>query len=159
MMIATTIRPAGQGGRAAARPGQRGFTIIEMLLAVALLGIMGIMAGVAMGPILEKVRFRRQVDHYAAIMRQARLLAITSGKPTRLALGGEGEDCAFLLSGPQEEKKETCGLEDNDVLVMDPGVLTFFPEGSATAGLLTFTRLERKAVIRLDLLTGRPEVE
>ncbi len=140
------------------RPGQQGFTIVEMLLAVALLGVMVGMAGLAMSPMLEKVRFNRQVGKYAAIMRQARLLAITGGTPARLALGGEGADCVFLLSGPVEETKE-CGLEDHDVLVMDPGVLTFFPEGSATPGLLTFTRSERKALIRLDLLTGRPEIE
>lgn len=137
---------------------QRGFTIVEMLLAMALLGVMAVMAGLAMSPMLEKVRFRRQVDRYAAIMREARLLAITGGRPVRLALGGEGADCVFLLTGPVEEQKE-CGLEDKDVLVMDPGVVTFFPEGSATPGLLTFTRSERNALIRLDLLTGRPEIE
>lgn len=157
-MAEARIRPQWRDGRAAAWSGQRGFTIMEMLLAVALLGVMVAMAGLAMSPILEKVRFRRQVDRYAAIMRQARLLAITGGKPTRLALGGEGEDCVFLLSGPVEEKKE-CGLEDHDVLVMDPGVVTFFPEGSATPGLLTFTRSGRQALVRLDLLTGRPEIE
>lgn len=145
-------------GGAARRPDRRGFTLIEMLLAMALLGVMTVMAGLAMGPMLEQVRFRRQVERYAAIMRQARLLAITGGKPTRLALGGEGADCVFQLSGPVEESKE-CGLEDRDVLVMDPGVVTFFPEGSATPGLLTFTRSGRKALVRLDLLTGRPEIE
>lgn len=140
------------------RPGQHGFTLVEMLLAVALLGVMGVMAGLAMNPIMEKVRFSRQVERYVAIMRQARLVAITGGKPARLELGGEGEACLFRLSGPVEEKKE-CGLEDDDVLVMDPGVVTFFPEGTATPGVLTFTRSGRKAVVRLDLLTGRPEIE
>lgn len=157
-MTGVRIRWKKRGGRVANRPGQRGFTIVEMLLAMALLGVMATMAGLAMTPMLEKVRFRRQVDRYSAIMREARLLAITGGKPVRLALGGEGDDCLFLLSGPVEEKRE-CGLEDQDVLVMDPGVVTFFPEGSATPGLLTFTRSERKALIRLDLLTGRPEIE
>jgi len=158
MMTGAPTQPGRRGLLAAAWPGQRGFTILEMLLAVALLGVMGGMAGLAMTPLLEKVRFNRQVERYAAIMRQARLLAITSGKPTSLSLGGEGADCAFLLAGPVEEKKD-CGLEDNDVLVMDPGMVTFFPEGSATSGLLIFSRPGRKALVRLDLLTGRPEIE
>ncbi len=157
-MTGVQIRLEKRGGWLANRPGQRGFTLIEMLLTMALLGVMVVMAGLAMGPMLEKVRFKRQVEQYAAIMRQARLLAITGGKPTSLALGGEGADCVFQLTGSVEEKRE-CGLEDHDVLVMDPGVVTFFPEGSATPGLLTFTRSERKALIRLDLLTGRPEIE
>lgn len=151
MMAASLIRPRR-------RPGQPGFTLVEILLALALLGVMAAMAGLAMGPMLEKVRFRRQVERYAAIMRQARLLAITGGQSARLELGGEGADCQFLLTGPIEEKKE-CGLEDHDVLVMDPGVVTFFPEGSATPALLTFTRAGRTARVRLDLLTGRPEIE
>lgn len=158
MRAGLPIRPARRGGRLASRPGQRGFTLIEMLLAMALLGIMGAMAGLAVTPVLEKVRFRRQVERYTAIMRQARLLAISTGRPARLELGGEGEECVFLLTGPVEERKE-CGLEDHDVLVMDPGVLTFFPEGSATPGLLTFSRSGRTTRVRLDLLTGRPEIE
>lgn len=139
-------------------PGSRGFSLFEMLLVMALLGIMAAMAGLAAGPLLEKVKFRRQTEKYTALLRYARLLAISSGKPVALALGGEGEECLFSLSGPVEEEK-ACELADKDVLVMDPGVLTFFPEGSATPGVLTFIREGRKATIRLDLLTGRPEME
>ncbi|NTV12762.1 MAG: prepilin-type N-terminal cleavage/methylation domain-containing protein [Desulfobulbaceae bacterium] len=138
--------------------GRQGFSLFEMLLVMALLGVMATMAGLAMGPLLEKVKFRRQTEKYTAFLRYARLLAITSGKPTRLELGGDGDDCTFLFSGAVEEKR-ACELEDKDVLVLDPGVLTFFPEGSATPGVLTFSREKRKATIRLDLLTGRPELE
>lgn len=138
--------------------GHRGFTLFEMLLAITLLGIMVAMAGLAMGPVLEKVNFRRQAEKYTALLRYTRLLAITSGKATSLTLGGEGEDCLFQISGAKEEEK-ACGLGEKDILVMDPGVITFFPEGSATPGLLTFSREGRKAAIRLDLLTGRPELE
>jgi len=137
---------------------RQGFSLFEMLMVMVLLGVMVSMAGLAMGPLLDKVKFRRQTEKYTSLLRYARLLAITSGKPTSLALGGEGEDCAFLISGAVEETK-ACELDDHDVLVMDPGVLTFFPEGTATPGVLTFSRLERKATIRLDLLTGRPEQE
>lgn len=138
--------------------GQQGFSLFEMLLVMALLGVMVTMAGLAVGPLLDKVEFRRQTEKYTSLLRYVRLLAITSGKPTSLALGGVGEDCVFKIAGSTEEEK-ACGLGDNDVLVMDPGVLTFFPEGTATPGVLTFRREGRKAVIRLDLLTGRPEME
>ena len=138
--------------------GHQGFSLFEMLLVMAMLGVMATMAGLAVGPLLDKVKFRRQTEKYTSLLRYARLLAITSGKPTSLALGGVGEDCTFVIAGPVEEKK-ACDLDDHDVLVMDPGVLTFFPEGSATPGVLTFSREGRKAVIRLDLLTGRPEME
>lgn len=138
--------------------GHQGFSLFEMLLVMALLAVMATMAGLAMGPLLDKVKFRRQTEKYTSLLRYARLLAITSGKPTSLTLGGEGDDCLFSLAGGLEEER-SCELEDKDVLVMDPGVLTFFPEGSATPGVLTFSREGRKATIRLDLLTGRPELE
>ena len=137
---------------------QRGFTLFEMLLAMALLGVMATMAGLALGPLLDKIKFRRQTEKYTSLLRYARLLAITSGKPTSLTLGGTGDDCTFVLSGGREETK-ACELDDHDVLVMDPGALTFFPEGTATPGVLTFSRAGRKATIHLDLLTGRPEQE
>jgi len=137
---------------------RRGFSLFEMLVALVILGIMAGMAGPALGRLLEGLRFRQQVDHYSAILRYAGLLSVSRGEMVRLHLDRESEDCVFEISGPVEESKD-CRLHDRDVLVMDPGDFYFFPEGNATPGTLTFTRGNRVARLRLDLLTGRPELE
>ncbi len=138
--------------------GRRGFSLIEMMVVLVILGIMAGMAGPALGRLLEGQRFRQQTRHFSAILRYARLLAVSSGETVRVHLDREIDDCVFELSGPVEESKD-CELRDRDILVMDPGDLYFFPEGYATPGTLTFTKGKRVSRLRLDLLTGRPELE
>jgi len=129
-----------------------------MLVVLVILGIAAGMAGPALGRLLEGLKFRQQTEHYSAILRYARLLAVSSGETVRLHLDRESDDCVFEISGPVKESKD-CRLGDEDTLVMDPGDFYFFPEGNATPGTLTLTKGKRVSRLRLDLLTGRPELE
>jgi general secretion pathway protein H len=138
--------------------GRRGFSLLEMLVVLVILAIMAGMTGPALGRLLDGLKFRQQTDHFSAILRYARLLAISRGETVRLHLDREVDDCVFELSGPVQERKD-CELQDQDILVMDPGDFYFFPEGYATQGTLTFTKGKRVSRLRLDLLTGRPELE
>jgi len=138
--------------------GRRGFSLLEMLMVLVILGIMAGMAGPALGRLLDGLKFRKQTGHFSAILRYARLLAISRGETVRLHLDSEVDVCVFELSGPVQERKD-CGLQDQDILVMDPGDIYFFPEGYATPGTLTFAKGKRVSRLRLDLLTGRPELE
>jgi prepilin-type N-terminal cleavage/methylation domain-containing protein len=144
----------GMAGRRSAAP--RGFSLFEMLVALIILAIMAGMAGPSLGRLMDGLKFRQQTRQLGAVLRYARLLAVTSGETVQLRLDRENEGCLFLLSGPVEESK-TCELLDEDVLVMDPGDFFFFPEGNATPGTLTFSKGQRVFRLRLDILTGRPE--
>jgi hypothetical protein len=128
-----------------------------MMIVLLIIGIMAGISAPAVGRILDNLKFRQQVDKYSGIMRYARLKAVSSGEMVTLKLPEEG-DCAFLLSGPVEEKRD-CDLSEDDVLTLDPGEVYFFPEGIATPALLTFEKGDRLQKIRLDLLTARPVVE
>ena len=134
-----------------------GFSLIEMLIVLVILGIMAGIAAPAVGRVMDNLKFRQQVDKYSAIMRYARLKAVSRGKMVTLKLVEEG-DCVFQLSGPIEESRD-CDLSEDDVLTMDPGEVYFFPEGVATPALLTFEKGDRLKKIRLDLLTARPVIE
>jgi len=157
---ATTPDPAGAGSRPsfADAKNRRGFSLFEMLVVLVILGVMAGMAGPALGRLLEGLKFRQQTRHYSAILRYARLLAVTRGETVRLHLDREAEGCVFEISGPVEERKD-CQLHDQDILIMDPGDFYFSPEGYATPGTLTFTKGKRVSRLQLDLLTGRPELE
>jgi prepilin-type N-terminal cleavage/methylation domain-containing protein len=135
----------------------RGFSLIEISIVLVNIGNLAGIAAPAVGRILDCLRFRQQVSKFSAVLRYARLIAVSRGEIVTLALPEEG-DCVFVLSGPVEETRE-CGLGEDDVLTMDPGEIYFFPEGIATPALLTFEKGERIKRIRLDLLTARPVSE
>jgi prepilin-type N-terminal cleavage/methylation domain-containing protein len=136
--------------------GRRGFSLFEMMVVLVLLAIMAGMTGPALGRLLDGLHFRQQTRQLGAILRYSRLVAVSRGETVRLRLDREIEESVFELSGPVDERREF-KLQDEDVLVMDPGEFFFFPEGYATPGVLTFSKGEKVYRLRLDPLTGRPE--
>lgn len=134
-----------------------GFSLFEMLAVLVILGIMAGTAAPALGRIMDNLKFRQQVGRYREILQYARIVAVSRGEIVSVKLSEE-EECLFVLSGPVDETRD-CGLDDEDVLTMDPGEIFFYPEGIATPAVLTFETEERVKRIRLDLLTARTAVE
>lgn len=135
----------------------RGFSLVEILVVMVILGIMAGIATPTVGRIFDNLKYRQQVRKYSAIMRYAKLLAVSRGEVVRLKFA-EGEECVFQLMGPVEESRD-CGLKAEDKLTLDPGEVLFYPDGIATPALLTFQRGDRVKKIRLDMLTAMPIVE
>ncbi len=133
---------------------EKGFSLFEMLVVLMVMGIIAAMGTPAIGRLMDSLSYRQQVREITSLIRYARLQAISSGEELRLNLD-EGEDCIFKISGPVKESRD-CGLEEDDVLVMKPGEVIFFPEGTATPGMITFEKGDRIKNIRIDLLTALP---
>ncbi|MBU0482375.1 MAG: GspH/FimT family pseudopilin [Proteobacteria bacterium] len=131
-----------------------GFSLFEMLVVLMILAVMAAMATPAVGRLADNLKFRSQTREISSILRYARLQAISRGGELRVTLD-EGEECIFKLSGAVRETRE-CGLEEDDVLIMEPEEILFFPEGTATPALITFEKGERVKKIRVDLLTAMP---
>ena len=135
----------------------RGFTLFEILAVMIIVAILAGVSAPAIGRIMDNLQFRQQTGKFTAVLRYARLLAISKGEVVSLKLSEE-KDCLFVISGPVDETRE-CRLGEDDVLEMDPGEVFFYPEGLASPVLITFEKGERVRRISLDILTGRPMVE
>jgi type II secretion system protein H len=137
--------------------GDKGFSLVEILVVMVILGIMAGIATPMVGRIFKNLEYRQQIKRFSSTLRYAKLLAITKGEQVILTLA-EGDDCVFQLRGPVEEDR-SCTLGDEEILTMDPGEIVFYPEGTATPALLTFEQGERVKLIRLDLLTALPVID
>jgi general secretion pathway protein H len=133
---------------------QKGFSLFEMLVVMVIMGVIAAMATPAVGRIMDTLSFRGQTRKITSLIRYARLQSISSGEEILLTLD-EGDECVFRISGLVEETRG-CGLAEDDVLVMEPGEIMFFPEGTATPAMITFEKGERIRKIRVDLLTAMP---
>ncbi len=140
-----------------ARPrADRGFTLLELLVVLVLLGIMATVAVPAMGRFLDSLAFKKQTAKVMAAVRYARLRAVTSGREVRLRLGED--ELSLDLSGGVEEHR-ALDLEDRDAaLQLEPEVIIFSPQGFATPGAITLRVGERTETVEVDPMSGLPQL-
>ncbi len=138
----------------------RGFSLIELLVVLILIGIMAGVTGPAVGRFLDSLTFKKETEKVMAVIRYARLTAISRGRYLVMtASEGEGDGGTSLtLSGAVDEVK-ALGLDEEATLELDPVELVFLPEGYATPGTLTLKSGERSETIVIDPLTALPMLE
>ena len=133
--------------------GGKGFSLLELLVVLVLLGMLAAVAAPSTGRFLDTLDFRKQTGKVMAVLRYARLMAITEGKLLRMTIS-EDEN-GLQLEGAVRETR-SFDLADDDLLEMDPEEIIFYPEGYATPGVLSVTISERFQKIIIDPLTGLP---
>lgn len=145
-----------------------GFTLLELLV---VLSIIAIATGLIVPnlAITDNGAFNAEVRHAASALTYARRMAIVKGAPqttTLFALDPEASDYEERLIEANSLKSEARWVSEDlelsfqnevepDPAAVDKMSVTFFPQGGSTGGLLGFSRDERKALIRVDAITGR----
>lgn len=81
--------PSGRAVRAACLPGRGAFTLVELLLVVAILGILCALAVPTVSPMLSGGRLRMTAREFASAGRYARTMALLNQTPVDLVLDGE----------------------------------------------------------------------
>ncbi len=134
-----------------------GFSLLELLTVLFLLGLIAGIAAPATSRFLDNLAFRKQTASILATLRYARLQSVAKGETVYVTTDAE-HGRALMLSGAVEETKQL-GLDEDAYCTMDPAVMAFYPEGYATPGLLTSVKGERSRRIALDPLTGLPIID
>lgn len=133
--------------------GKRGFSLLELIIVLALLGILAGVVAPATGRFLDRLSFRRQTAALIAGTRYARIMAVGKGRPVRMRFDGQAQLLSF--SGAVEEKKEI-ELPQGAEFALSPETLVFYPDGLATPGRLVSRRGRLSEEFRLDPLSGIP---
>lgn len=139
-------------------PFQKGFTVLEMLTVLVLLGIMATVAVPTVGRFLDSLETRKQTEKVLSALRYARLTAITKGDTVHVAVD-EADPSVLLLSGAVNERRS---VNEDWRLELEPTEILFFPEGQATPATLVFARADGGGAgfeVSLDALTGLPQVQ
>jgi general secretion pathway protein H len=127
------------------RHRQGGFTLIEMIVVLAVLGLalsLVLLHGGAGSPALE---FDSAVREVAGTLRLARSRAIADDRPVTVVIAPQ----SFQLDG-------------GAAIVLPPmlsmtgnGLIRFLPDGGSSGGQITLHMAERAMTIDVDWLTGR----
>ncbi|HEX7802074.1 MAG TPA: GspH/FimT family pseudopilin [Pseudoxanthomonas sp.] len=136
---------------------QRGVSLLEMLLVVALIAIAGMLAAMVLTGGLDGMRLRSSSKEIAAQLRYARAQAIATGQPQRFAI----DPARHHWQGPNRRegnippslRVQFTGAREAQARAGEGGIL-FFPDGASTGGRVQLSA--KKAAWRIDVawLTG-----
>jgi len=150
---------AGQPSDPGARPGERGFTMLELVCVLALLAlIMGlVMPGLSRA--WKRERDRASLRQLAIALRTARSEAATRRQRVRLFL--DLKNGQYRLEGSKQQG-ELSGmrLTEASLVWQDPfkrnGYIAFYADGCSSGGKLTLIDTAgRRHLLKVEVITGK----
>lgn len=142
-----------RAGRAAG-----GFTLLELIVTLAIMAVVMALVMPAVGRGTESVRMRAEVAGFAALLRHARERAIVSQKPQAVVVEVNNQRVSVRAGGPDGEVRETRALPERlTVEATPPPALTvqFDSRGSSSGGDFRLSSGTITWRITVDALTGR----
>lgn len=139
----------------------RGFSLLEMLLVVALIAAVGVLTATSLTGGMEGARLRSAAKQVAAQLRFTRAQAIATGQPQRFTI----DPATHTWTAPKQrsgEIPEQLGIVFTGAREVQPtrgvGAIVFFSDGASTGGRVQLTA--RRAAWNVDVkwLTGEVSV-
>jgi general secretion pathway protein H len=156
-------------------PLQRGFTLLELLLVLGILGMAAMLLGPGLAT-LDSPGFNAQTREATGLLNYARRMAVVNGTPATIEFRSIAGDAS---NNPADNWAAESGQAPVDVvgrwfgenitldyrdsagqaISTDRGIqVTFYPEGGSTGGELTMQQDNRRLTISVDPFSGRVQV-
>jgi len=145
------------------RPSSSGFTLLELLLVLLLLGLVYGLAGPMIGGGSEGLEMKAAARQLAAGLRKARSIAVTERREAVLTVDVGGR--TFSVTGDTKIYALPQRLElalftaESELLHEKIGNIRFFADGSSTGGRVTVSAAGAKQAVDVDWITGRVTIE
>lgn len=145
------------GAASAAR--STGFTLLELVVALAIVGLLLAAMPLAVSRAYESAEYRATVRNLMAGLKTARLEALRTGRGIAFVV-----DLGERRFGLEERMSDTLPerltvrmlVADNEIANEGRGSIRFFPNGSASGGVIDVLRPSGDGVrLRVDWLFGR----
>ena len=139
--------------------GAPGFTLLELLVTLAVLAVALAVVGPSIGRTTETIRARAEVARFSALLRHTREQAITGRRPHALVVDPAAHRVNIVVD---EEVRESRPLPEHlGIEAEPPGSLTvrFEPQGTSNGGIFRVTSGGLDYRVTVDPLTGRVRIE
>ncbi len=145
-------------GRGEAIARARGFTLLELIVTMAIVAVVVGLTIPTIGRSTEAIRVRAEVAGFSALLRHARERAIVSQKAQAVVVDVAAHRISVRAGGPEGEVRETRALPERlTVEASPPPALTvrFEPQGGSSGGDFRLTSGAVTYRVTVDALTGR----
>jgi general secretion pathway protein H len=141
---------------------RRGFTLVEILVVLTIVGLLAALTPMAFERLLPSMRLETDARALADTLREARGLAIRDNRPRFVEID-VGEHLARLGADgkPQVLPRDVqIALTVATVERESPsaGRIRFYPDGTSTGGEVAFVTEQRRLVVVVDWFDGRVSV-
>jgi general secretion pathway protein H len=137
---------------------QHGFTLIEVVVVMAVLALAAAVTVPAIGRGTEALRARAEVAGLSAFLRHARQQAITRRETQEVRIDPQAHLVVLAAAGAVEARSSRRLWTDLRIEASPPAALTvrFLPQGLSTGGTFRIEAPGRRVyLITVDPLTGR----
>ena len=140
---------------------EAGFSLLEIMIALAILALATALVGVAFARSSTGFRFDATAQELALTLREAHARALRSGRDVAVVLDVDAHTYQLHADRPIDIPQETA------IRVVSAGqamtstrrpAFSFSPDGGSTGGSIVLSRPDRSATITVDWLTGAVEM-
>jgi general secretion pathway protein H len=137
----------------------RGFTLVELLVVLAIAGLMLAVAPPLISSVMPGVELKAAARRTAGALRLAREIAIAGGRDTAWVI--DIETNRYRIDGDHRGGSLPAGLEvelvaaEGEMQSDSVGAIRFFPDGSSTGGRVMLKRGDGGYQVGVNWLTGR----
>ena len=139
----------------------RGFTLVELMLVLAIVALATLLGGGAIGRGMEGLRLRSAANGIAAQLRFTRAQALATGEPQRFTI----DPAAHAWTAPKGRHGELparASVAFIGAREVQPsageGAVVFFPDGAATGGRVRLRQGDATWQVDVAWLTGQVAV-
>ena len=140
-------------------PVPRGFTLVELLVVLAIAGLMMAVAPPLISSVMPGVELKAAARRTAGALRLAREIAIADGSDAAWVIDIDSN--RYRIEGDHRGGSLPAGLDVELVAAEDEmqsdsvGAIRFFPDGSSTGGRVILKRGDGGYQVGVNWLTGR----